>query len=149
MASYAESQIRLAEAVAYRLESYRWLEKQFNINRERIRQRVLQRCVSRSQRPATNLRFNPEQDKAFSNYIRRLWEIGVPLRYGLIRFAADTMLKATHIGSDQPPKVGVNWATKWLRSHSEFKLLLNRRKPSQSFNPRDGRVIFQIIRECN
>ena len=68
MASYAESEIRLAEAVAYRLEhpdkSYRWLEKQFNINRERIRQRVLQRCVSRSQRPATNLRFNPEQDKA-------------------------------------------------------------------------------------
>ena len=73
MASYAESEIRLAEAVAYRLEhpdkSYRWLEKQFNINRERIRQRVLQRCVSQSQRPATNLRFNPEQDKAFSNYI--------------------------------------------------------------------------------
>jgi transposase-like protein len=36
------------------------------------------------------------------------------------------MLKATHIGSDQPPKIGVNWATKWLRSHSEFKLLLQK-----------------------
>jgi hypothetical protein len=72
MASYVESEIRLAEAVAYRLEhpdkSYWWLEKQFNINRERIRQCILQRCVSQSQRPVTNLCFNPEQDKAFSNY---------------------------------------------------------------------------------
>jgi hypothetical protein len=130
MASYAESEIRRGQAVTYRLEhpdkSYRWLEEQFNVKKDLIRRRVKQLQVSRSHRPKTNLRFTPEQDIAFSLYLRRLYEIGVPLRFGSIKTAADDLLKSTHEGSGNPPKVGINWATSWLRQHPEFRVLLQK-----------------------
>ena len=131
MSSYSEIEERLQEALEYKKKhqksSFRWLERQFNVPRDRIRRRWNGSHTSRSARPATNRKLNIHQDKALCWYLNRLYEIGVPLRYKAIDTAANEILATAHDPHfGDPPTVGENWSRRWIKRHPEFSKRLEK-----------------------
>jgi hypothetical protein len=125
MADYFETEARLREALEYKRQhpsaSFRWLDRHFQVHRDRIHRRWKGTQGSRSERDSTNLKLDKYQEKAFCWYLTRLWEIGVPLRQKIIAAAANEILAAA-AGNDKPLVVGENWATRWMDRHTEFKI---------------------------
>ena len=125
MADYFETEARLREALEYKRQhpsaSFRWLDRQFQVNKDRIHRRWKGIQSSRSECNSTNLKLDKYQEKAFSWYLTRLWEIGVPLRQKTITTTANEILAAA-AGVDKPSVVGENWATRWMAHHTEFKI---------------------------
>ena len=80
VSTYLETEARLREAIEYKRQhpdvSYRWLETQFRVNKDRIQQRWKGTHQSKSNRHPTNQRLEEYQEKVLSWYLTRLWEIG-------------------------------------------------------------------------
>jgi hypothetical protein len=127
MSNYFEIEASLQNALQYKRQhpsaSFRWLERQFHVKKDRIHRRWKGIQGSKSERDPTNLRLDKYQEKAFSWYLTRLWEIGVPLRQKIIATAANEILAAAaRLDDAKPPMVGENWATRWLHRHDEFSV---------------------------
>jgi hypothetical protein len=126
MADYFESEARLSEALIYKREypksSFRWLAKQFNVNKDRIHRRWNNIQASKSDRDSVNLKLNKYQDKALCWYLTRLWEIGVPLRHKNISAAANEILTVSCTELSPSLSVGEHWPNRWLKRHPEFKV---------------------------
>jgi Tc5 transposase DNA-binding domain len=75
-----------------------------------------------------NLKLDIHQDKAFCWYLRRLWEIRVPLRYKCIAATANEILAIAHNPEfdSTPPTVGENWSRRWIKRHPEFSRRLEK-----------------------
>jgi Tc5 transposase DNA-binding domain len=133
MSTYFETEARLQEALNYKREhpnsSFRWLERQFNVPKDRIQRRFKGTRTSKSVRKPTNLKLDSHQDKALCWYLTELWKMGVPLRYKGINTAANEILATAHPTTDPtipPPTVGINWAQRWLQRHPEFSRRLEK-----------------------
>jgi hypothetical protein len=102
--------------------SFRGPEQQFHIKKkDRIHNRWKDTQGSKSERDPTNLKLDKYQEKVFSWYLSRLWEIGVPLRQKTIATAANKILAAAaRLDDTPPPTVEENWATRWLHRHDGF-----------------------------
>lgn len=126
MSDYFEVERRVQDALQYKREhpevSFRWLERQFNVKKDRLNRRWNGIQKPKSARDPINLKLDQHQDKALCWYLTRLWEIGVPLRYAHISAAANEVLATAH-GQSEPeelPRVGECWPARWLRRHPEF-----------------------------
>ena len=84
MSDYFKIEARLQEALQYKREhpesSFRWLNRQFRVHKDRIHRRWKGTQQSRFTRNPTTLKLDKYQDKAFYWYLTRLWEIRVLLR---------------------------------------------------------------------
>jgi hypothetical protein len=125
VSTYLETEARLQEAVEYKRQnpdvSYRWLETQFRVKKDRIQQRLKGTRLSKSNHDPTNQRLKEHQERALSWYLTRLWEIGVPLRQKLIASAATEILTTANPNKNFTP-LGEHWAVHWPDRHSEFQI---------------------------
>jgi len=131
MSDYTESEERLRDALDYKSKhpeaSFRWLEKQFGVKKDRLCRRWNHTQKSKSDRDPTNLKLSAHEDKALCWYLTRLWEIGVPLRHKNIAAAANELLAMRCGPDEQPTTVGEHWPNRWLERHTEFAVV--REKP--------------------
>jgi hypothetical protein len=93
--------------------------KLFNVDRMTLSRRI-NHGKSLYERPPTNLRLKPDQNKALIHYISRLHDFGVPLRVKHVENAANTILAIAHSGV-VPPKVSERWASRWIARHPQVK----------------------------
>ena len=75
--SYAEQERSLADALKYKARhptaTFRYLESQFKINKDRINRRYRETQASRFNRSTpSNARLSPEQDKALCHFLNFL-----------------------------------------------------------------------------
>jgi hypothetical protein len=112
MSNYFEIEASLQNALQYKRQhlsaSFRWLERQFHVKKDRIHRRWKGTQGSKSEGDPTNLKLDKYQEKAFSWYLTCLWEIGVPLRQKTIATAANEILAAdlTTLRYQQLKKIG-------------------------------------------
>lgn len=122
-ANYTTEEQRVQEAIEYKRAhpnaSSRWLADQFNTNRSKL-QRRFRGLPSKSMRDATNTKLSLEQDDALCQYLRTLYDLGIPLSNKRIIGAANEILATTAPPNQEPKTVGGNWASRWLQRHSEF-----------------------------
>lgn len=94
MGKYQDDEKNLDDAIEYKKiypnASYRWLEGQFKVKKDKINRRWLE---TQNPRQAHNQLLGPDQDKALVQYCLRLHDIGVPLRRKFIRNAANQILQ--------------------------------------------------------
>ena len=90
MGKYQDDEKNLDDAIEYKKNhldaSFRWLEDQFKVKKDKINRRWLK---SQDPRQAHNQLLEPDEDKALVQYCFRLSDIGVPLRHKFIRTAAN------------------------------------------------------------
>ena len=126
MSDYLEIEARLREALDYKRQhpaaSFRWLERQFRVRKDRLHRRWKGIQNSKSVRNPTNQKLDAHQDKAFCWYLTSLWEIGVPLRQKTMAAAANEILAAAYSRNEQPPTVGEHWPNRWLKRHPEYTI---------------------------
>ena len=123
--SYAEQEQLLADALKYKARhptaTFRYLESQFKINKDRINRRYRETHASRfNRRTPSNARLSPEQDKALCYFLNFLAQFGVPLVYQKIASAANHILQINN--PDEKP-VGRDWPSRWIGSHPQFKVV--------------------------
>lgn len=123
--SYEELERRLADALQYKAAhpeaSYRYLQAQFKVDKDKICRRYRQKQGSRFDRgPPSNSRLLPEQDKALCSYLEFLAEFGIPLVYRRIATAANHILR---MDNPEASPVSKNWPRRWSQSHPEFNVV--------------------------
>ncbi len=123
--SYAEQEQLLADALKYKARhptaTFRYLESQFKINKDRINRRYRETHASRfNRRTPSNARLSPEQDKALCYFLNFLAQFRVPLVYQKIASAANHILQINN--PDEKP-VGRDWPSRWIGSHPQFKVV--------------------------
>ena len=96
--SYAEEERLLADALKYKARNpkatFRYLESQFKVKKDRIHRRYREKQASRFDRSTpSNARLSPEQDKALCHYLNFLAQFGIPLVYQNIASAANHILR--------------------------------------------------------
>ncbi len=84
--SYAEQERMLADALKYKAKhpraTFRYLQSQFKVHKDRINRRYNQQRASRFNRGTpSNARLSPEQDKALCYFLNFLAQFGIPLVY--------------------------------------------------------------------
>jgi tryptophan 2,3-dioxygenase len=76
MSDYFEVEARLQEALEYKRQhpqaSFRWLEQQFDVHKDRLHRRWKSTQKSRSARDPTKPKLDAYQDKALYWYLTRL-----------------------------------------------------------------------------
>ncbi|KJZ68702.1 hypothetical protein HIM_11903 [Hirsutella minnesotensis 3608] len=102
--------------------SIRSVAKKFGIGHTTLRYR-LQRQTSKIPRTAPNKKLSVAEEKAICRYIDRLDSINLAVRPEFIVDAANAILraKAPAAKRDDPPTVGVHWATRFFRRHNYSK----------------------------
>ncbi len=123
--SYAEQERMLADALKYKAKhpraTFRYLQSQFKVHKDRINRRYNQQRASRFNRGTpSNARLSPEQDKALCYFLNFLAQFGIPLVYRKIASAANHILWINN--ADEKP-VGVQWPRRWVQAHPEFKVV--------------------------
>jgi Tc5 transposase DNA-binding domain len=116
MAKYRKSEQLLDEAIEYKKQhpnaSFRWLESQFKVKKDRICRRWNDTQQARSRIHGL---LDLEQNKALIQYCYRLSEIGVSLRHKFIRNAANQILQQAYGDRPgSPSTAGQNWPYRWL-----------------------------------
>jgi hypothetical protein len=114
MDKYKEEEKNLLEALEYKKThphaSFRWLEGQFKVKKDKINRRWLE---SQNPHQAHNQLLGPDQDKALVQYCFRLSDISVPLQHKFIRNIANQILQLAHGDKDGSPlTAGQNWPYK-------------------------------------
>src|SRR5579871_3668714 len=122
---YVEMERRLADALKYKAAhptaTYRYLQDQFKVDKDKICRRYRQKQRSRFDRETpSNTRLSPEQDKALCYFLNYLAQFGIPLVYRKIASAANHILQ---INNPEANPVGVHWPKRWIQSHPEFKVV--------------------------
>src|SRR5436190_2522400 len=122
---YAEQERRLADALQYKTKhpkaTYRYLESQFRIDKDRIQRRYNKQQASRYNRSTpSNTRLSPEQDKALCYFLNFLAQFSIPLVYQKITSAANHIL---HINDANEKPVGEMWPRRWVKVHLQFKVV--------------------------
>ena len=122
---YAEQERMLADALKYKAKhpkaTFRYLQDQFKVNKDRIQRRYNKQQASRLNRSTpSNARLSPEQDKALCYFLNYLAGFGIPLVYQKIASAANHILQIND--ADEKP-VSEKWPHRWIEAHSEFKVV--------------------------
>ena len=109
--SYVEMERRLADALKYKVAhptaTYRYLQNQFKVDKDKICRRYCQKQGSWFDRGMpSNTRLSPEQDKALCYYLNYLARFGIPLVYRKIAAAANHILQ---INNPEAKPVSENW----------------------------------------
>lgn len=86
---------------------------------QRIR-RALKGNNNRKTRPATNTKLSAEQDLALERFCDKIDDVGFGVTRAMVTAQADALLAEAHEGDDEPPRVGVQWASRWLASHTKY-----------------------------
>jgi Tc5 transposase DNA-binding domain len=150
--SYYEEEELLAEAIQYKRDhpeaSFRFLERQFKVNKDKICQRFHGRGSRFGQAPA-NTRLTPEQDKALCWFLDYLDKFGVPLRYKSLISAANHILT---ISDPDAKPVSKNWPRRWIASHPGYKV--RKEKPieqarQQAMNVIDTRRFYRELEDTS
>jgi hypothetical protein len=151
MSSYTTEEVALNEAIQYKKDhpnvSFRWLQKNFGPNKDRINRRWNKTHVSKSQRPAPNKKLNKAQELAFTQYLRDLNAIGVPLRRKNIDSAANQVLASSYSGDGPPPVVGEHWAARWLKDNQDFDVIIQKTLEIERKKAADKVIIAEFYRK--
>ncbi|KAJ6439193.1 hypothetical protein O9K51_08605 [Purpureocillium lavendulum] len=117
---------RLEEAIRYAGDfpgaSIRSVAKKFGVGHTTMQYR-LKKPTSKLPRTAPNRKLSDAEEKAICRYVDRLDSINLAVRPEFIVDAANAILraKAPAAERDDPPTVGVHWATRFIRRHGYFK----------------------------
>jgi len=92
-----------------------------NINHLRQRvQRALNGAKNKSTREPANKKLSIEQDLALERFIDAIDDVGFGVQKELVSQQADALLAEAYEGDGPPPRVGVNWASRWLAAHTKY-----------------------------
>jgi transposase-like protein len=96
--------------------------QKFGIDRSRLRRR-LAGIGPQTSRPPTNTRLLAHEEAALCRYIDRLDKINLAVRPEFVTDAANYILRAraSRAEQDQPPVVGQNWTSRFLKRHNYLK----------------------------
>jgi len=86
---------------------------------------------------------NKAQEQAFTQYLRDLHIIGVPLRRKNIDRAVNNILQISYPDSQPPPTISEHWATRWLKNNLEFDVIFQKTLELERKKAAD----YNIIRE--
>ena len=148
--SYDEEEELLADAIQYKRDhpqaSFRFLERQFKVNKDKICRRFHGRG-SRFGQASGKTRLTPEQDKALCWFLDYLDKFGIPLRYKSLLSAANHILT---ISDPDAKPVSKNWPRRWIASHPGYKV--RKEKPieqarQQAMNVIDTRRFYRELEE--
>jgi hypothetical protein len=123
--TYTEQEQRLDDALKYKAShpeaSFRYLQSQFKVDKDKICRRYRKTQGSRFDRSTpSNSRLSPEQDKALCYYLEYLAQFGIPLVYSKIASTANHILR---IDNPNAVPVGGKWPVRWIRTHPQFKVV--------------------------
>lgn len=90
---YEEEELRLADALQYKADhpaaSFRFLQDQFKVNKDKLQRRLQNKQRSRINMPTPkNARLQPEQGKDMCHSFAYLAKFGIPLGYRTLRATA-------------------------------------------------------------
>src|SRR6266480_1262342 len=153
---YAEQERMLANVLKYKAKypkaTFRYLQDQFKVNKDRIQHRYNKQQASRfNQSTPSNARLSLEQDKALCYFLNYLTGFSIPLVYQKIASTATHILQINDV--DEKP-VSEMWPRRWIKAHPEFKVV--KEKPIEQareevmnvYNIRDWfRKLEPIMRE--
>src|SRR6478736_5509951 len=74
---------------------------------------------NKSTRPSTNKKLSTEQELALIRFCDAIDDVGFGITRELVQQQADFLLADAHDGDD-PPRVGTNWASRWLSSQPKY-----------------------------
>jgi len=124
--SYYDQEELLAEAIQYKIDnpeaSFRFLEQQFKVKKDKICRRFHGKQESYSGRTPTNTRLTQEQDKALCWFLDYLHKFGVPLRYKDLTSAANHILTISDPDA-KPVSIRICREGALYRSHGSGRLL--------------------------
>src|SRR6266480_3516204 len=123
--SYAEQERMLTDALKYKAKhpkaSFRYLESQFKVDKDRVHHRYQKQQASRYNRGTpSNTRLSLEQDKALCYILNFLTQFGIPLVYPKITSTANHILR---INDTNEEPVSVLWPRRWVKAHPQFKVV--------------------------
>lgn len=124
-AEYDEVENRLNDALRFKAEhpemSYRFLEKQFKVSKDKIRSRYMNKHGSRYGRPRPdNSRLSREEDKDLCHYLEHLVRFRIPLTYRRVSTAAIHIMQTNNPGT---APLGEKWTKRWAQVHPQFTVI--------------------------
>ena len=123
--------------------------KKFGVPRGRLRYRLECRQPKNGQ-PSTKTKLTSAEEKALCCYIDRLDRINLAVRVEFVTNAANYILRERSplAKRDDPPVVGANWTTRFLRRHKYDKRLQKKlhadRQASEDLSP-SGRLLPETL----
>jgi hypothetical protein len=123
--TYAEEESLVQQAsAAYTANEFATIAaavRHFGACYDRVKNRV-NGCVSRSNRPPTNLLLSTVEEEGLLIWLRRWDALGTRATIQELEWECNCILASRHVDSSDPPLCGDHWTTHFLRRHPEFSL---------------------------
>src|SRR3954447_21401901 len=115
---YKEEENRISEALEILRKNPKQkikpLARQFGVDYQRLRRRVLGGTSQLNRRPA-HKRLTEDQERAIILWMNDLDDRGIPPTVRMIQNYADKVLQNMHPGADNPPQLGDRWVYRFLK----------------------------------
>ncbi|EED11888.1 conserved hypothetical protein [Talaromyces stipitatus ATCC 10500] len=115
---YKEEENRISEALEILRKNPKQkikpLARQFGVDYQRLRRRVLDGTSQLNRRPA-HKRLTEDQERAIILWMNDLDDRGIPPTVRMIKNYADKVLQNMHPGADNPPQLGDRWVYRFLK----------------------------------
>ncbi|EED20634.1 conserved hypothetical protein [Talaromyces stipitatus ATCC 10500] len=115
---YKEEENRISEALEMLRKNPKQkikpLARQFGVDYQRLRRRVLGGTSQLNRRPA-HKRLTEDQERAIILWMHDLDDRGIPPTVRMIKNYVDKVLQNMHPGADNPPQLGDRWVYRFLK----------------------------------
>ena len=147
MSPQTEGRISLAlqDYQNHNIRSLRAAAKAYEVSFATLRSRHLG-VLARADTPANSLQLTPSEEKVLVQRILNLAAQGLHPQHTLVKDMANIILKSKN--PSDPPTVGPNWVTRFVKRHPELSSIYNRKFDYKRAECEDAEVIgawFKIV----
>jgi hypothetical protein len=96
------------------------IAREFNVPLQRLRSRLAGHPPASAVRGLHNRKLKPDQDLALHTYIKRLDELGLPVRLNMIQSTANALIRQDYPRWAYPPPLNAQWTKRWLDRQSDL-----------------------------